>query len=479
MSWRTKLALTYCLVIVLLVGTAGFFLERSVSRQYLEGAKLSLLTQASIAATVVGQELDQGRSLDSAVDSFSQQIGHRLLAIDSHGKVLSDSAGPNGLVGEVLGHAEVTSALRGQGVAETHFLGGEGWVMYATSPISRGRETVGAVLISASLEQIMRQIASFRQSLLTILALSGVLVAVISLVVASFITRPIKELTLAAKGLSQGDLSRRADLRQGKDEIAQLGAAFNTMADALEDWETARRSFIANASHELRTPLGSIKALTQSALDDPEADPGLYREFLKDIEDEVDRLARLVNNLLEMTRLSRVKGLDLSMVNLQELVAEGAHLLQPLAESKGVSLTVSASPAVYVMGDGERLLEIVLNLIDNGIKYTPSGGQVTISLLPGEQWVEIRVQDTGVGIAPEALPHLFEPFYRGDSARTRDRGRGGSEGSQGGFGLGLALSQEIAHLHGGSITVESQLGKGSTFTVRFPAQAESLSWQTG
>lgn len=479
MSWRTRLALTYCLVIVLVVGTAGFFLERSVSKQYLEGARLSLLTQASIAATMVGQELDQGRPLDPAVDSFSQQIGHRLLVVDSKGKVLSDSAGPNGLVGEVLGHPEITSALHGQGAAEMHFLDGEGWAMYATSPISRGRETVGAVLVSASLRPAMDQIASFRQGLLTILALSGVLVAVISLLVASFITRPIKELTLAAKDLSQGDLSRRADLRKGKDEIAQLGAAFNTMADALEDWETARRSFIANASHELRTPLGSIKALTQSALDDPEADPGLYREFLKDIEDEVDRLARLVNNLLEMTRLSRVKGLDLSMVNLQELVAEGAHLLQPLAESKGVSLTVNASPAVYVMGDGERLLEIVLNLIDNGVKYTPRGGQVEISLRSGGEWAEIQVRDTGAGIAPEALPHLFEPFYRGDSARSRDSGLSESQGGKGGFGLGLALSQEIAHLHGGSIMVDSQLGKGSTFTLRLPAKAESLAYQAG
>lgn len=431
---------------------------------------MSLLTQASIAATVVGQELEQGKSLDTVVDSFSRQIGHRLLVVDSQGKVISDSAGPNGLIGEVLGHAELRSALRGQGMAEMHFLPGEGWAMYATSPISQGRKTVGAVLISASVEWVMEQIASFRQGLLTILALSGMVIAGISWLVANFITRPIKELTAAARELSRGNLSCRVGSRWGKDEIAELGAAFNTMADALEDWETARRNFLANASHELRTPLGSIKALTQSALDDPNADAELYREFLRDIEAEVDRLARLVNNLLEMTRLSKVKGLDLSVVNVQELVEEAAHLLRPLAEIKGVSLKVLDSPLVYAMGDGERLLEVILNLIDNGIKYTPNGGRVEVSVRPSEQWIEIRVQDTGVGIAPEALPHLFEPFYRGDLARTRDRSSSELPRSRGGFGLGLALSQEIIRLHGGRIEVDSQPGRGSIFTVQLPAR---------
>jgi two-component system, OmpR family, sensor kinase len=241
------------------------------------------------------------------------------------------------------------------------------------------------------------------------------------------------------------------------------------MLARLETLFRTQQRFIADVSHELRTPLttiqGNIDLLQRGTLDDPQA----LHEALAAIEGEVARMSRLVADLLLSARVDAGIRLETRPVELDTLLLEVYR--QARVMSNGVEVRLGHEDQAVVVGDADRLRQLLLNLVDNALKYTPAGGQVTLSLYRDEEWVQVVVADTGFGIPPEdlhpgpnGLPLIFERFYRADPARSRPLG---------GTGLGLSIAQWIAQAHGGEITVESQVGRGSTFTVRLPAKQEN------
>ncbi len=243
----------------------------------------------------------------------------------------------------------------------------------------------------------------------------------------------------------------------------------------LRQSERLRRELTANVSHELRTPLTSIKGFVETLLDGAMRDEDTCRRFLTIINSEANRLVKLVDDLLDLSRLeSKRATLDLRPVEVGALVAHTVDKLRPLAQTGGLELERQAPPDIWVIADRDRLEQVLTNLIDNALKYTPSGGRVDVRVTVSNGDVEVAVSDTGRGIRPEDIPHVFERFYRADRSRARGPAAEGGAGS-GGTGLGLAIAKHIVEAHGGRISVRSQLDSGTTFAFTLPRNGHATS----
>ena len=275
----------------------------------------------------------------------------------------------------------------------------------------------------------------------------------------SYITKPIKELTGVIRLMSQGHLDQRVKIR-GSREFRQLGEAFNIMSEKLENLDRARNEFVSNASHELKTPLSAIKVLTESLIHMEVDDPSVYNEFLNDINSEIDRLNTIINDLLTLVKIDTEEvQIDQQPVDLVELVKNTLRGLQILAQQKHISLEAFYDDDLTVSGDTVKLQQVISNIVDNAIKYTPDGGRVTVEVYENSGNAVVKISDTGIGIPANDLPHIFDRFFRVDKARSK---------STGGTGLGLSIAHKIILLHGGNIRVVSEEGKGSIFYIELP-----------
>ncbi|MEP6973107.1 MAG: HAMP domain-containing sensor histidine kinase [Actinomycetota bacterium] len=291
--------------------------------------------------------------------------------------------------------------------------------------------------------------------------LAGALAAGIALVVARWLargmTQPLRDMAAAAHRMETGDYSTRV-LTRSRDEVGQLATAFNRMSAELENLEQSRRDLVANVSHELKTPIAAIRAHLENLLDGVEQpEPRTMQVMLS----QTERLGRLIEQLLELSRLeSGELPLQREEIPLAPLVAQVLSEIEMARSDRGVVVESELpNDLPSIDADRERVHQVLFNLVDNAVRFTPSGGAVTVSAYRHNGSVEVKVADTGVGIPPEHLPRLFERFYRADPARSRD---------DGGTGIGLAIARSVVEAHGGHIRAESELGQGSVFTFDLP-----------
>jgi heavy metal sensor kinase len=271
--------------------------------------------------------------------------------------------------------------------------------------------------------------------------------------------RPLEAMAEQAHRISGSNLHQRLEAGPTAEELAVLTASFNGLLDRLHQSFESMRRFVADASHELRTPLSVIRGEADVALahERPAAE---YRESLAVILDEARRLSRLVDDLLNLARADAGRVvLDVREFYFNDLLADCCRSVQPAAAAKQISVECRTTADVPFTGDEDLLRRLVINLLDNAIRYTPAGGRVTAELEAQPSGVRLRVTDTGVGIPPDAAPHVFERFFRADRARSR---------TDGGFGLGLAIVKWIAESHRGEVELETRPEAGSTFTVTLP-----------
>jgi signal transduction histidine kinase len=294
---------------------------------------------------------------------------------------------------------------------------------------------------------------------------------VVSALMARRFTTPLRRLTEASRGLAEGDLTQRvppSEVRAGSSELAELAVQFNAMADRLqESVEIIRRDrdrsrdFLADVSHELRTPLAALRTfnelLTEGAADDPDA----RSEFLESSGQQIERLDWLAQNLLELSKLdSGLVLLDLRPDDLRAAVESAVEQNRAAAERRGVIVSLHLPDApIRIRHDPPRVGQVVANLVANAIKFTGRGGSVSVDVAATPEGAWIEVTDTGVGIDPAELPHIFERFYRGSRA---------NEARGSGSGLGLAIVRSIVDMHGGTVEVESRVGQGTRFVVTLP-----------
>ena len=271
---------------------------------------------------------------------------------------------------------------------------------------------------------------------------------------------PIQRLAATARAIKAGDLRSRVTVPTARDEVQYLALTLNEMIDSLDQAFSHQRRFVADASHELRTPVAVIRNKTDVALLGASTQQD-YVTVLQGINAEAERLGNLISDLLALARGDEGRTqFERESVRLDLLAGAVAANGEPLAAERAITLEVQAPRPVTILGDEARLIQVVMNLLENAVRYTHPGGRVTVVVEARKNQARLAVRDTGIGIEPEHLPHIFERFYRADPAR---RHRGGSSS-----GLGLSIVEWVVRAHGGAVAVESQLGQGSCFTVTLP-----------
>jgi heavy metal sensor kinase len=332
-------------------------------------------------------------------------------------------------------------------------------------PIASTRGTVGVVQVGINLNLL----TVVQQSLATVLISLTVLAMVITAIVTSLLTRrvlaPLATMTRVADQITRADdLSRRIpELGARDDEVGHLIISFNQTLERLETLFTSQQRFVADVSHELRTPLTVIKGNIDLMQRMGEVD----QEMMTSIEEEVDRLSRMVGDLLLLAKAESGKlPLLHEPIALDEVLTEVVAQMHSIADDR-INLRLTEIDQLTVMGDRDQIKQVMVNLVDNALKYTPSGGTVTVALRRNADQAQFYITDTGPGIPEEDLPFIFDRFYRSEKSRTRSK--------EGGFGLGLSIAHFLVRAQGGTITVNSTEGKGTTFIVSLPlADASSL-----
>jgi heavy metal sensor kinase len=332
-----------------------------------------------------------------------------------------------------------------------------------THRISDHDKVFAIVQVGQSLSDLHDTLKHLSKTLLEVGLLALCLSAIGSYLLTYRAFKPINRLIQTAREIKAGDLRKRVPVPRTHDEVRSLAMTLNEMIAHLDEMFTRQRRFVADASHELRTPIAAIRSKTDVALLQVDL-PGEYATVLQDINLETVRLSHLINDLLALARgdegQTHFEQEPVQLDSLAEMVAANA---EALAAERQVNLQVHTSEPVTILGDEARLIQMIINLLDNAILYTNARGRVTLTVKSTRTHAILIVQDTGIGIAPEHLPHIFERFYRADPAHVKTE-RGSS-------GLGLSIVAWIIQAHKGTITVESQKGRGSTFIVSLPLAA--------
>ena len=381
----------------------------------------------------------------------------RILVTDAAGRVLYDTRETGSAVGNLALYTEIVQALLGYDAFSCTFQRGA-FRSRASSPVMYQSQIIGAVYAYEYDTEQAALLLGLQDTLLRLSAVVGALVLVLSLVLSKALTRKIGLLLNAIRQVREGAYSHRADIR-GRDEIAQIGHEFNSLTDRLQTTETARRRFVSDASHELKTPLAAIRLLSDSILQTDGIDPETTKEFVTDIGREAERLSRITEDLLRLTRLDSGVLDPPAEVDILPVLEQVMRMMNLVAQEKGVDLTYSAGEDCVVLATKDEIHQVIYNLVDNAVKYSAIGGAVQVSLgLEGGQ-VVLAVADNGAGIPEADLPRIFERFYRVDKARSR---------AAGGTGLGLAIVSDTVKRRGGAVEAANRPGGGAVFTVRWP-----------
>jgi len=380
---------------------------------------------------------------------MGHMVGGEVLVLDAQGKPIrfagsSDIDPPAQAVAVVGGKSPFVGQV---------LLSDRGEYTLTAVPIPGGQ---GAVVLLAPAEPVQRSLSLARRYLWLAGGLTLLLGTVLALMLARSLLRPVIAIERATGAIAAGDFSTRVPV-VSRDEIGQLASAVNQMTAQLEGYEKRRREFLANVAHELRTPLSYIRGYAQAVAEGLVKEASERERYLRIVQEESVRLGRLVDDLMDLAQMEEGQlSFDLTVLDLHLPVGQAVATVLPRAEAKGVTVeAVLPERLPGLRGDGGRLQQVVVNLLDNSLRHTPPGGRVTVSARHEGESVLVSVADTGPGIDPEDLPLIFERFQKRHSE---------------GRGLGLAIVRSIVRAHGGEVGVESKPGAGATFFFRLPVR---------
>ena len=417
-------------------------MQSSVSVMVYSLSGLDQLTEENVAAAMAVVE-ETGLS--------------RILVTDSSGRVLYDTRETGGAVGDYVLYAEIVQALMGNDAFTCVYKNGA-FRSRATSPVLYQNQIIGSVYAYEYDTEQAALISGLQDNLLRLSAVIAVVVLALSLILSRALTIKISELLTAIRKVREGAYSHRAEIH-GRDEIAQIGEEFNSLTDRLQVTENARRRFVSDASHELKTPLAAIRLLTDSILQTDNIYPETTREFVMDIGQEAERLSRITEDLLRLTRLDSGVLEPPVVVDVLPVLEQVMRMMSLIAQEKGVDLTYDAAEGCTVLATKDEIHQVIYNLTDNAVKYSSAGGFVQVSLGAEGSQVVLTVADNGAGIPEADLPRIFERFYRVDKARSR---------AAGGTGLGLSIVSDTVKKRGGTVTAANRPEGGAVFTVHWP-----------
>lgn len=449
--WRLTLWNTAALAVLLIaIGSLVYALLRHAMYE-----QLDRVLQAQF------QELEQDDRMVAEpearlrhwIDEFYDHVGVYSVVYDAEG--------------ELLAHTEQLAAqsiprLPADAGGLSEFASQEvpliGWQRIMTRPFEAGGRRF-LVMLMVPLDETNLELRQVATILWGVLPLSLLLAGAVGYLLARKALAPVEQIRRATEEITAERLDRRLDVPNPHDELGRLGQTINAMISGLERSFAEIRRFTADASHELRTPIAVIRTEAEVAMTKP-PNAEEYRSLAGSILEECEHLTKLTDQLLTLSREDAGITLHESeRLDLAALATDAANVMRPLAEAKRQRLSIAATDGARVAGEAARLRQVVYNLLDNAIKYTPEGGQIVVSLRKQDHQAVLQVSDTGIGIAPEHLPHVLERFYRVDKARSRE---------EGGTGLGLSIVESITAAHGGRVQIASQPGAGTTCTVFLP-----------
>lgn len=447
--------MTYVAVTLAVLVFLNLYCSAISKRLIYRSKEHSLVEKCHLAADELGtlEELD-AFAISQILGKMESLTVTRLIVTDPGCAALYDSALT--AAGQRILLPEVLQALEGEDVFNGDYQKGV-VICRAATPITHGGKRIGCVYMTEYDPVRGALVRRLQIHVFQITALLELFVLLFALIYSARFGLRMSRIMNSMRIIQSGDYSHKVVIG-GSDELAMLGREFNDLTDRLQLSEQKRTQFVADASHEIKTPLASIKLLSDSILQN-DMDAATMREFVADIGAEAERLNRMTEKLLALTKLDSNPSSEVEIIHMAPTIRRVSKILLPTAQAAGVTVELHLEGPCPVLLLEDDLYQIVFNLMENGMKYNVPGGKLEVRLFREGDNAVLTVSDTGTGIPEDALPHLFERFYRADKSRSR---------ATGGSGLGLSIVHAFVQNNGGTIRAQSTLGKGSCFTVTFP-----------
>lgn len=471
-SLHSRLLLSYFAVIavVLLVVLILLPITFSQFRNRLAQRPLSIISR-TVQREIIQQsrQADRPPNFEQPLRAVADNQNVRVLLIEpTTERILFDSDTNSGWVEQSLTDLGQFGLFTGQ-PQESDSAGGQfrtndgtQWVFHSQTIGVRGNDRLTLIVAEPQTTALTFLRLNFLGPLLWTGAIALLLALLLAFLIARSVAKPLQHMALAAESVAQGDYEQQL-APQGPDEVQRLAHSFNHMAAQVGQTHAIQRDFLNNVAHELKTPLTSIQGWSQAMVDGMVTQPDQQTKAASIIHEEASRMSRMVSELLDLARIASGRlQLRLESVDLAQLLADVQRNMTIQAQQRQVQLTLDAKAVPAIQADYDRLVQVFTNLVDNGLTHTPAGGRVHITLQTIKNTHhQITIQDTGKGIAPPDLNRIFERFYQASKARTRPDQKQG-------FGLGLAITKNLIEAHKGRIHVQSQLNKGTRFTIHLP-----------
>ena len=409
-----------------------------------------------IVSSLSGLETMNADNVGQVISLLGDLGATRVVVTDSSGRALYDSLAKANAAGKIVLFPEIASAMEGNRVFHSAYDAGA-LESRACMPIMSYSQPVGAVYLMEYDTEQGAIIEALEGNILRISLVYGVIILLFSLVFSTTFSRRVRLILQSIQMLREGEYTHKIDMN-GHDEFRILSEEFNKLTDRLQASEQMQRQFVSDASHELKTPLASIKLLADSILQN-EMEMDTIREFVGDIGTEADRLTRIAQKLLELSRVNDAPKEDFVVMEPGPVVEKVIRRLMPMAELRGIQMISKLELGCTVVTREDDIFQIVFNLVENGIKYNMDNGRLLVQLRRVEDDVVLVVEDSGVGIPEDSIPYIFDRFYRVDKARSREAG---------GSGLGLSIVHDLVEGNYGTVSVERLEAGGTRFTVIFP-----------
>lgn len=438
---RTKIALWYTILLIILLGIFIPYVYYALSQSMNKNEEAMIRADASQTATMIEIE---DTSVKLKETGYSLISGTYISIYDTNGKTLFDTShlSWNNLFKPLYGKLQIVNHSNEQ------------WLLYDL-PIYNDTMAIAWVRAMRPLKPVNDTLHTLRVLMLVALPIYIIIIILGSLFIAGKALSPINHITKTTQSIGQGDLSKRLNMNKVEDEVGRLAATFDEMLDRLETAFKREKQFTSDASHELRTPIAIISAHAEESLRG-DKNPVDYEESMGIILRESRKMGQIVSQLLMLTRGDEGKYKpEIENINLNVIIRDVVEDMKDLADKSGVVLYSTIAGNICIEADQTLITRMLINLIDNSIKYNQKDGWVKVSLSVEKSFAKITVEDNGIGISEKDLPHIFERFYRADKVRTRN-----------GTGLGLSIVKWIVELHDGSIHVTSEKNSGTAFDIR-------------
>lgn len=451
-SISRRLTFTYGILFLIAISLIDLILIAVYCQQQYSKTEKIYIQMAEIVSQMTVRNLNFPYFIGNTQNDNS--LNGRILILNLKKEVVSDSL--NQLNGQVIDNPEVREAYQKQKNAVGYYKQNGNRIAMLSHPMFKKNNFAGAVLISYSVSELWKDNLNFSIQVIVISISVLIIILLLTHLIGGKIAHPIRKMTFASLEILNGKTGTTVDIDQ-KDEIGTLADTFNKMSSELKRIELGRKRLLSSISHEFKTPLASMKALIEPFMEEEQVDPGLLKEHLYYVDSEIERLSKLVKSLVTVTRLEELSPIN-TVLDLFSEVNTVILLLSPMASDKNIIIENNIPSGLDILADKDLLREIIINLIDNAIKYGNFNGHISVSASKSDSYIELAFEDDGIGITKEDLPYIFDNFYMSDTARKSGKGSG----------IGLFMVKKIIELLKWDITAASSPSTKTRFVITIP-----------